>query len=185
MKDGGIVLPVIQRRLVWDEEQMLKLFDSLFVQNSFGSIICVEEQSGEEPLFSCRPFTKDGSTTNSTNSPQVARTRMFVIDGQQRLQSFYIGLWGTFNGKSLFYDLFSNYRENEYNFRFGASADKLPPENKDSSVINEHFWYQASLLFDRLTREPHRSVADDIINRAGITDYNKDRPYKGKRQEFL
>lgn len=94
MKDGGIVLPVIQRRLVWDEEQMLKLFDSLFVQNSFGSIICVEEQSEEEPLFSCRPFTKDGSTTNSTNPPQVARTRMFVIDGQQRLQSFYIGLWG-------------------------------------------------------------------------------------------
>lgn len=83
------------------------------------------------------------------------------------------GCGGTFNGKSLFYDLFSNYRENEYNFRFGASADKLPPENKDSSVINEHFWYQASLLFDRLTREPHRSVTDDIINRAGITDYKK------------
>lgn len=171
--DDEIVLPVIQRRLVWDEEQMLKLFDSLFVQNSFGSIMCVEEQSGEEPLFSCRPFTKDGSMTNSTNPPQVTRTRMFVIDGQQRLQSFYIGLWGTFKGKSLFYDLFSNYRENEYNFDFGVSADKLPPENKDSSVINEHFWYQASLLFNRLTREPHRSVADDIINRAGITDYKK------------
>lgn len=104
---------------------MLNLFDSLFMQNSFGSIICVEELLNSKPLFSCRPFTKDGSPTNPTNPETVARTRMFVIDGQQRLQSFYIGLWGTLGEKSLFYDLFSNYRTNEYNFDFGISANDL------------------------------------------------------------
>ncbi|MBQ3586341.1 MAG: DUF262 domain-containing protein, partial [Synergistaceae bacterium] len=159
--DDEIVLPVIQRRLVWNEEQMMTLFDSLFMQNSFGAIICVEEQSGAESLFSCRSFTKDGSPTKSSNPERVARSRMFVIDGQQRLQSFYIGLWGTLNGKSLFYDLFSNYRNNEYNFAFGTSADELPKENKDSSVINEYFWYQASLLFDTLKHRPYRDVADE------------------------
>ena len=174
--DDEIVLPVIQRRLVWNEEQMLTLFDSLFVQNSFGSIICVEELLGSEPLFSCRPFTKDGSPTKSSKPNQVPRTRMFVIDGQQRLQSFYLGLWGTFGGKSLFYDLFSNYREYEYNFAFEVSSDKLPEKNKDSSAINEHLWYQASLLFTRLTRNANYLIAaEDIIREKKITDPAKKR----------
>ena len=168
--DDEIVLPVIQRRLVWNEEQMLNLFDSLFKQNSFGSIICVEELLNSKPLFSCRSFTKDGSPTNPSKPETVARTRMFVIDGQQRLQSFYMGLWGTFGEKSLFYDLFSNYRENEYNFDFGLSADNLPKENNDSSVIKKHLWYQASLLFTQLTNARDIDVAEEIIQQNGITD---------------
>lgn len=174
MADDEIVLPVIQRRLVWAEEQMLLLFDSLFLQNSFGSIVCVEEQSGTEPLFSCRPFTKNGSTTDFSRPDKVARTRMFVIDGQQRLQSFYMGLSGTLNGKSLYYDLFSNYHENEYNFAFETSANNLPAVNKDSSAINEHLWCQASLLFTMLTQNSNPRIASEsIIAGAGITDINK------------
>ncbi len=65
IKDNRIVLPVIQRRLVWDEEKMETLFDSLFRQNSFGSIICIEEMKGKKPLFAYRLFTVDGSNTVS------------------------------------------------------------------------------------------------------------------------
>ena len=36
--DGKVVLPVIQRRLVWETDKMEALFDSLFQQNAFGSI---------------------------------------------------------------------------------------------------------------------------------------------------
>ncbi|MBQ6971449.1 MAG: DUF262 domain-containing protein [Synergistaceae bacterium] len=170
MADEEIVLPVIQRRLVWAEEKML-LLDSLFLQNSFGSVVCVEEHSGTEPLFSCRPFTRGGSTTDFSRPDKIARTRMFVIDGQQRLQSFYMGLLGTLNGKSLYYDLFSDYSENEYNFAFGTSADDLPSVNKDPSAINEYLWYQASLLFTMLTRNSNpQIITENIIAETGIAD---------------
>ena len=51
IKDGKIVLPVIQRHLVWNDDKMELLFDSLFRKNSFGSIICIEEESRKKPLF--------------------------------------------------------------------------------------------------------------------------------------
>ena len=42
--DADKVLPVIQRRLVWNEDKMEMLFDSLLKGNSFGSVICIEEE---------------------------------------------------------------------------------------------------------------------------------------------
>ena len=36
-----IVLPVIQRRLVWDEDKMALLFDTVMNGNSFGGIMAV------------------------------------------------------------------------------------------------------------------------------------------------
>ena len=54
MHDESMVLPVIQRKLVWDEKQMEMLFDSLFRKNSFGSIICVEEVRGFSPIVYSR-----------------------------------------------------------------------------------------------------------------------------------
>ncbi len=59
IKDGKIVLPVIQRHFVWNEVKMELLFDSLFRKNSFGSITCIEEESGKKPLFAHRLFTPD------------------------------------------------------------------------------------------------------------------------------
>ena len=50
MKDGEIVLPVIQRHFVWTEDKMELLFDSLFRKNSFGSKI-ISSDSGM-PLYS-------------------------------------------------------------------------------------------------------------------------------------
>ena len=41
------VLPVIQRELVWTEEKMELLFDSLLKGNSFGGIIVIEEDFQE------------------------------------------------------------------------------------------------------------------------------------------
>ena len=90
---GKIVLPVIQRRLEWNTDKMEMLFDSLFRQNSFGSIICIEEEKGLAPLFAHRLFTVDGSKTSSIECSVIhGNNLLLVIDGQQRLQSFYMGL---------------------------------------------------------------------------------------------
>ncbi len=99
IEEQDIVLPVIQRRLEWNEEQMELLFDSLFRQNSFGSIVCIEEDKGKKPLFAYRPFTSDGTPTLSQEHDSLDRNILLVIDGQQRLQSFYMGLSGRIREK--------------------------------------------------------------------------------------
>jgi uncharacterized protein with ParB-like and HNH nuclease domain len=123
--EGRFVLPVIQRSLVWTEIQMQELFDTVLKGNSFSGIIVIEEDQDFEPLFEYKNFTKDGSYIFSTNSGKLDNIHYFVIDGQQRLQAFYIGLKGSINGKVLFFDLFSD-NNSEYEFKFSDNIETLP-----------------------------------------------------------
>ena len=111
------VLPVIQRSLVWTEEKMELLYDTVLKGNSFGGIMVIDENKESKPLFSYRPFTKDGNFIESKEIEKLRQQQSFVIDGQQRLQSFYIGLKGSINGKELYFDLFSDYNS-LFEFKF-------------------------------------------------------------------
>src|SRR3989304_7807241 len=102
IKDDAIVLPVIQRRLVWDEEKMALLFDTVLRSNSFGGIMSIEEEKDNHPIFAFRKFTVDGTMVQSQEEETLPKTHNLIIDGQQRLQSFYIGLCGSINGKQLY-----------------------------------------------------------------------------------
>lgn len=159
------VLPVIQRRLVWDEEKMETLFDTLLKGDSFGGVMVIEEEKDSKPLFNFRPFTKDGSIIQSRKIDKLTQLQNFVIDGQQRLQSFYIGLRGSINGKVLYFDLFSDYKS-EYEFKFENNISKLPKQSKDNidREIPEHNWYLASGLLQRLKdTNDEDQVASEII----------------------
>ena len=103
------VLPVIQRSLVWTEEKMELLYDTVLKGNSFGGIMVIDEDKESKPLFSYRPFTKDGNFIESKEVKKLRQQQSFVIDGQQRLQSFYIGLKGSINGKLLKFLMAKNY----------------------------------------------------------------------------
>ena len=130
ISEEKIVLPVIQRRLEWNSDKMEMLFDSLFKQNSFGSIICIEEEKDSSPLFAHRLFTIDGSNMSSCEVGKISDTLLLIIDGQQRLQSFYMGLCGTIEGKTLYYDLFSDYKARDYDFKFAFRNNDLPSDWK-------------------------------------------------------
>lgn len=173
IKDEEIVLPVIQRRLVWSEEKMELLFDSLLKGNSFGSVICIEEEKDTRPLFAYRTFTNDGNNVSSHEVTELSKTQWFIIDGQQRLQSFYIGLTGTLNGKRLYLDLFSD-PEVEYDFRFAVKGSELPQHNKErtsENAVSECLWYPASDLFRRLSvTTKARQVSKELIRKFDIED---------------
>lgn len=173
IKDEEIVLPVIQRRLVWPEEKMELLFDSLLKGNSFGSVICIEEEKDARPLFAYRSFTRDGNNVASHEVDELAKTQWFIIDGQQRLQSFYIGLSGMFNGKRLYFDLFSD-PEMEYDFRFAVKETDLPQMSKErtsKNTVSECLWYPAGELFQRLsTTTKARQVSKELIQKFGIEE---------------
>jgi uncharacterized protein with ParB-like and HNH nuclease domain len=175
--DEKFVLPVIQRSLIWKEEEMELLFDTLLKGHSFGGIIVIEEEKDTKPLFNYRPFTKDGNFVPSREVEKLKQNQFFVIDGQQRLQTFYIGLKGSINGKILYFDLFSDYNL-KYEFKFEKDESKLPKISKENidRKIKEHFWYPVQELLRRLKdTNDEDQVADEIIkiNKNHITDDEK------------
>ena len=145
--DEKFVLPVIQRPLVWGEDKMELLFDTLLKGDSFGGVMVIEEEKNTKPLFNFRPFTKDGELIASRKVDNLTQLQNFVIDGQQRLQTFYIGLRGSINGKVLYFDLYSDYNT-EYEFKFENDPQKLTKQSKENEDRNIpiHNWYLARPL---------------------------------------
>ena len=66
------------------------------------------------------------------NTP-LAHEQYFVIDGQQRLQTFYIGLTGSYNGKDLYFNLNSDYKKLDFDFVYIDSF--LSPHSDCASRI--------------------------------------------------
>lgn len=167
ISDSQYVLPVIQRRLVWSEEKMELLFDTLMKGNSFGGIMVLEEEKGSNPLFAYREFTKDGSDIKSSdiNSP-LSQEQYFVIDGQQRLQSFYIGLTGSFIGKLLYFNLNSDGKQLEYDFKFTDKPVKLPGNQKNGGdEVIENIWYPANQLYNRARKiQDPQQLQSEIVS---------------------
>lgn len=189
IKDEEIVLPVIQRRLVWSEDKMEMLFDSLLKGNSFGSIICIEEEKDTQPLFAYRIFTQDGNNVVSKEVSELSKTQWFIIDGQQRLQSFYIGLIGTLNNKRLYFDLFSNCDDMEYEFRFAVKAENLPQVNNErvsGCLINKCLWHPVDDLFQRLSETSKaRQISKEIIKKYDIEDSIQIETIENNIQDFF
>ena len=169
--EGKYVLPVIQRSLVWTEDKMELLFDTVLKGDSFGGIIAIKEEAGKKPLFNYRHFTKTGDFIDSKEIENLKQTQLFVIDGQQRLQSFYIGLSGSFYGKDLYFDLFSNYLS-EYEFKFEKNENQLPKESKDDErKLSKHCWYPAKMLLKKL-KDSHddEQISEGLIEHFSISD---------------
>lgn len=187
MRGKKFVLPVIQRRLVWKEDSMTKLFDTLLKEHSFGAIIVLKEEAGRLPLFESREFSDDGEPRQS--DPQVAildDEQFFVIDGQQRLQTFYIGLCGSFGGKKLYFDLYSDFQRAEYDFRFihparSKSASKnrergsRPLGESEMPTVADCLWYPVPELYEKLSLLGGnlRKLVDEIIKDYGIEEDNR------------
>ena len=105
IKNGEIVLPAIQRDFVWPEEKILKLLDSIMRGYPVG--IALLWETYENIRF--RPFVMDFRPENLPSFHENAElTKLkLVLDGQQRLQSLFIALYGTHEGKPLYFDVLS------------------------------------------------------------------------------
>ncbi|OJX39972.1 MAG: hypothetical protein BGO78_14395 [Chloroflexi bacterium 44-23] len=154
ISDNLIVLPVIQRSLVWDEEKMELLFDSLLKGNSFGGIMSLEEEKGAQPLFAFRQFSKEGELHDSNLPSVLDNNTTLIIDGQQRLQAFYMGLKGGVNGKNLYLNLVSQI---DYDFEFAGQTSDLATTRKEDNIEIPMIWYLVPDLYTRL----HKVGNDD------------------------
>lgn len=157
IQNEEIVLPVIQRELVWEEDDIELLFDTVLRGNSFGAIMTLKDLIGKKPLFEYRPFIKDyvnGKFIFATKTDKLPKKISYVIDGQQRLSAFYIGLTGSYNGRELYFDLLSEWEKEEFYLNFASNPDKLKKrvDAYNGNGKRRTFWYKVKDLFFQLKR---------------------------------
>lgn len=134
---GGYWLPNIQRQFVWSEDQIERLFDSIMREYPIGSLLIWKTKSNIKHRRFIDHYKKTISLLDSYVG-QNTNPKLLILDGQQRLQSLYIGLKGTYEGKYLYFNLLSGNEsfngEKKYEFKFFTN----PPSSnwiKFSNII--------------------------------------------------
>lgn len=124
-EEGGFWLPNIQRSFVWSEEQICKLYDSILREYPISTLLVWKTRS---PIRR-RKFIdnyKSGLQLSTYFVPEDPKKKCLVLDGQQRLQSLFIGLIGSYEGRELYLDILSGEvaapDEVKYRFEFLDSS---------------------------------------------------------------
>jgi len=137
-EDGGYWLPNIQRPFVWGEEQICRLFDSILREYPISTLLIWKTTSG----IRRRKFIDNWSSSLKLSTfyvPEDTKRKCLVLDGQQRLQSLYIGLCGSFAGKELHFDVLSGTAampdDIKYRFEFRDTATTGFPWVKFKDLI--------------------------------------------------
>lgn len=113
-KDGGFWLPNIQRNFVWKEEQIERLFDSILREYPIGILLTWKTKSQVKRRKFIDIYHNDISILDFYYTIDD-RMKILVLDGQQRLQSLFIGLKGSYNKREMYFNI--------------LSGDKKPPED--------------------------------------------------------
>lgn len=178
---GKMYLPAIQRKYVWKDSQITKLFDSIMLDYPIGTFLFwkVKKTIINEKDYSMYEFIKeyhDRDRNKNEPAPQPFiigsedETMWAVLDGQQRLTSLYIALQGTmsrklprkrwnnddaFPKKELYFDLHSEKTDDDditYNFKF------LTTEEADKNK-NGKIWYKVKDIL----QYPHEKLITKVI----------------------
>lgn len=122
IKNNEYVLPVIQRELVWNYEQIEQLFDSVMSGYPFGSMLFWNYEHDSDCKYKFYEFLKKydeyapQSCHNPEYNPAGEKKLTAVLDGQQRLTALYLGLLGWLNlhKPRTKYNKAENYEKNTY-----------------------------------------------------------------------
>lgn len=172
-------LPSIQRKFVWDVEQIENLFDSLMRNYPIGTFLFWSIEKGGDPShideYTFYKFISDYSEKDSLefmqeklNKPSLKDTLVAVLDGQQRLSSLYCALCGSYAYKTskrlspnnpypkreLYYNLLYKSKtemDNKHEFKFLIDSEATV---KDS----EHYWLKVKDLIAWSDNADGRSV---------------------------
>ena len=170
-KDGGFWLPNIQRPFVWGEQQIERLFDSIMREYPISTLLVWKTKS----TIRRRKFIDNyhhGLKLTDFFVPEDGDLKQLVLDGQQRLQSLFIGLKGSFDKRELHLNVLSGERvapeDIRYQFRFLASSCAQFPwvrfkdlvfSNEKPRELKERVW---ALSPEPLETEQKERVEDNL-----------------------
>lgn len=151
--DNKYFLPAIQRKFVWGEEKICKLFNSIMRDYPIGTFLFWELSAEKANEYTFYEFLKNYHERDSKNelvNYDFPREIKGVLDGQQRISSMYIALQGTYStrrkhGKKandkayperqFYLNLLGG--ENEYEFSFLDRETALNADNKYHYLVRD------------------------------------------------
>lgn len=162
--NGGFWLPNIQRPFVWNEEQIERLFDSIMREYPISTLLIWRTKS----KIRRRKFIDNYKHTIKLIDyyiPEDDKSKFLILDGQQRLQSLYIGLKGSYEKKELYFDVLSGDlaapEDIRYNFKFKESSKAIFPWVKFKEIV--------------FSNEQYNRIAESIIKQSEIDLSNDDK----------
>jgi uncharacterized protein with ParB-like and HNH nuclease domain len=162
------LLPSIQRELVWNTLQIEKLFDSLMRDYPVGSFLFWHVERDRISEFTFYEFIRtyhERDSKHNTKADLIGDSDITaILDGQQRLTSLYIGLFGSYAKKDklkrwnndsafpkrfLHLNLLKKYSDEEeldleYDFLFLTEAEAQEDKEKHP---NDYFWFKVGDIF--------------------------------------
>lgn len=174
-QDGGFWLPNIQRPFVWNEGQICRLFDSILREYPISTLLVWKTTSSirrRKFIDNWHPALK----LSDFYVPEDERKKCLVLDGQQRLQSLFIGLCGSFSGRELHFDVLSGTAalpdDIKYRFAFLPAATASFPWVKFKEVVfsqrRKRDWVQT--LEQQAARALSDTEKDQIENNLDLID---------------
>jgi len=193
------LLPAIQREFVWEQDQIIKLFDSLMRGYPIGSFLLWKVEKENSKNFQFYEFIRNYHERNSRHNPKAdisgEEDITAVLDGQQRLTALYLGLKGTvahklprkrwnnpdaYPEKVLALDLLAPPEEPtdmEYDFRF---VEKAVCEENNIEQYNT-FWFKVGNV---LNLDEPSDVNDFLIDNGLSALENKEQAKFANRTLF-
>ena len=172
---GETVLPAIQRDFVWSEGKIEKLMDSIMRGYPVG-IVLVWETYKDIQYRKFENVYQNGTRPAFIDNSSKKKLKL-VLDGQQRLQALYLALYGTYNGKYLYFDILSgrhsdDFEEDKYYFYF-VTPEKAEERNKrvEANLADDkqnnviEYTYKVSDLFkmDVSTKQKKRKEISRLL----------------------
>lgn len=175
------VLPAIQREFVWTQEKIRLLFDSLLRGYPIGSFLFWKVGPEQARQFTFYDFLqdyheKDNPYAQPTSIPAGAGVNA-ILDGQQRLTSLNIGLYGShaerqtrrwssnpdaYPRKRLYLNLAGEGLEEdlgmEYDFRFLTEREATP-------VDGPHKWFRTGKILDLDVQNSGPAIMSELSQR--------------------
>ncbi|MGC2234708.1 MAG: DUF262 domain-containing protein [Pyrinomonadaceae bacterium] len=103
IRSRKFVLPSIQRELVWKPDKIKRLFDSLMRDYPISSFLFWQLDRSKIEEFTFYEFIKDYHERDKKHNEKTddfGEGEIYgILDGQQRLASLYIGLYGSYSYK--------------------------------------------------------------------------------------
>lgn len=101
ISQNEIYLPAIQRKFVWDVDRIEKLFDSIMCGYPIGTFLFWHVEGKAKDDYTFYKFIqnfheRDRCWNEIAPSPDLKNATIGILDGQQRLNSMYVALQGTY-----------------------------------------------------------------------------------------
>lgn len=132
IKNRSLFLPHIQRPFVWEDDQVLRFLDSLLKNYPIQTFLFwkTKDEIKARKFMDNVVSDHDLSYYYDKSASEEGKEKIFVLDGQQRLQSLFSIFEGRFEGKDLYINLLDGDTEVidglSYRFEFQDSIMALP-----------------------------------------------------------